>query len=223
MTDKNRQAASKRLGLKVDETGNVEFSKQSIMQSVGGWVGIAEAVLPGTAFAISYTLNQNMLQAIVIAAAISLGFIARQIVLRKPLTQAIAGIAGLALTAWLALRPGGNDADYFVPGLITNTVYASALILSVLIRWPLIGLLVGAIRGDLTSWRKDSAQLKRFSAVTLLWVVMFGTRLLVQVPLYLAGNLAALQIAKLILGLPWYALFIWLSWLSLKSAFSAKR
>lgn len=216
-----RAAAAKRLGLSADETG-IGFSKDSIWSSIGGWIGVAEALLPGTAFAISYAIQKDLLLSIVISAALSLGFIARQIIARKPLTQALAGVFGLALTAWLALRPGGNEADYFLPGLWTNFAYLCALALSVLVRWPLIGLLVGFIRGDGFSWRKNPKLMRRFTNVTLLWVIMFGTRLVIQVPLYLSGSLAALAVAKLILGLPWYALFIWFSWLSLKSVIGNK-
>jgi hypothetical protein len=216
-----RVAAARKLGLAADESG-VSFSKESIWVSIGGWVGVAEALLPGTAFAITYAIFQNIVLAICISAFLSLGFIARQIILRKPLTQALAGVFGLALTAWLALRPGGNESDYFLPGLWTNLGYLVALSVSVLVRWPLIGILVGFIRGEGFDWRRNPALLRKFSGVTLLWVIMFGTRLLVQLPLYLSENLAALAVAKLILGLPWYALFIWFSWLSLKSVIANK-
>lgn len=217
--EEKQKAAAKKLGLS-DSAAGIALSKDSIWVSLGGWLGIAEAFIPGTAFAISYTVSANLLQSIVISGVLSLGFIGRQIIARRPLSQAIAGVAGLALTAYLALRPGGNQADYFLPGLWTNFAYALALAVSVITRWPLIGILVGFIRGEGFGWRKSSAQLKRFSAVTLLWVLMFSTRLIVEVPLYLTGNLAALAVTKLVLGLPWYALFIWFSWLALKSAFA---
>ncbi|MFM6979858.1 MAG: DUF3159 domain-containing protein [Micrococcales bacterium] len=221
MTDKKQIAAAKKLGLQV-EGSEISLSKDSIWFSLGGWLGIAESLVPGTSFAVTYAITKDLLLGIVISGMLSLAFIARQIIAKRPLAQAISGVVGLALTAYLALRPGGNEADYFLPGLITNLSYAVALAISVLIRWPLIGLLVGIVRGDGFEWRKNSAQLKRYSQVTLLWVLMFSTRLLVEVPLYLSKSLEALAVAKLILGLPWYALFIWFSWLSLKSVFANK-
>ena len=42
---------------------------------------------------------------------------------------------------------------------------------------------------------------------------MFAARLLVQVPLYLAENLTGLGVARLVMGVPLYALTLWLAWL----------
>ena len=74
-----------------------------------------------------------------------------------------------------------------------------------LIRWPLFGVLYGVITQTGTAWRKDPAMLKGFSRATLVFVGLFAIRLIVQVPLYLTGSLNALGIAKVGLGLPFYA------------------
>ena len=42
---------------------------------------------------------------------------------------------------------------------------------------------------------------------------MFAARLLVQVPLYLAGEVALLGIARLVMGVPLWGLTLWLTWL----------
>jgi hypothetical protein len=47
----------------------------------------------------------------------------------------------------------------------------------------------------------------------MMWVGLFALRLLIQVPLYLADQVAVLGLAKLILGTPLYALLIWFTWL----------
>lgn len=216
--DAARSAAKVRLGISEDGT----LTKTSVLQSLGGWLGIAESLIPGTAFAVLFAITQNIFSAVVVSGVLSVGFIARQILAKRPLTQAMAGVAGLALTAYLALRPGGNSSDYFLPGLLTNAGYGLAMLLSIIFRWPLLGVLVSFVRGAGTAWRKDSTLMRRFSSATFLWVIMFGTRLLIETPLYLANNLAALSVTKLILGIPWYALFIWFSWLSLKNAFHSK-
>jgi hypothetical protein len=49
---------------------------------------------------------------------------------------------------------------------------------------------------------------------------MFALRLVVEVPLYLASNAAALAVAKLILGLPLYAIVLIATWLIIRSVFA---
>lgn len=65
-----------------------------------------------------------------------------------------------------------------------------------------------------TAWRKDADLMRRYTVVTWIWVAMFAARLIVQGPLYLAGEsaVAALGTARLIMGLPLFALVLWLSW-----------
>lgn len=65
-----------------------------------------------------------------------------------------------------------------------------------------------------TAWRKDPISMKKYTIVTWLWVAMFALRLGVQGPLYLAGTdfIAALGTARLVMGLPLFALVLWLTW-----------
>ena len=58
-----------------------------------------------------------------------------------------------------------------------------------------------------------------YTAVTLLWVGMFALRLLVEVPLYFSGNIAALATTKLALGLPLYVPVLAITWLIIRSLY----
>ena len=49
--------------------------------------------------------------------------------------------------------------------------------------------------------------------ITGLWVGLFLLRLAVQVPLYLTNHVAALGVARLLMGIPFWALAIWVSYL----------
>jgi len=66
------------------------------------------------------------------------------------------------------------------------------------------------------AWRKDPHELRVYSQASWVWVGVFGARLCVQLPFYLAGSLLALGIAKTAMGLPVFALGVWLSYLILK-------
>lgn len=215
-------AAAKRLGLK-SEDGTTSFDRQSLLAGVGGWLGIIESITPSLAFVTAFSISKDIVLSVAIAGSIALAFIALQLIKRKPVTNAIAGAIGIAISAYLPLREGGQPADYFVQGFFTNAIYLLVLGISVLIRWPIIGVLVGLLVGSGSKWRKDKSQLRRFSVVTALWMGLFGGRLAVQLPLYFAGQTEALGIARIAMGVPLYAFCIWMSWLLLKGVLTARR
>jgi endonuclease/exonuclease/phosphatase (EEP) superfamily protein YafD len=84
------------------------------------------------------------------------------------------------------------------------------MVLSILLRWPLVGLVVGSVSEDPTGWRSDPQVVRLCSRLTWLLVLPCLLRLLVQAPLYLAGRVAgdadpfvtALGVAKVAMGWP---------------------
>ena len=188
-----------------------------LLASLGGPIGILESLIPGTVYVSVFSLTLNVVLAAVLAGSISLVFAIIQIVRKKPLTQVFAGVVGLGISIYLPLRDGLSDthaADYFLPGLITNIAYFAALVLSLVFRVPLIGFAVSLFTGTQKTWRKDPILHRRYSWITVMWVAMFALRVAVQGPLYLAGQVSALGVAKLVLGTPLYALVIWFTWLA---------
>ncbi|MEN9715817.1 MAG: hypothetical protein RJA35_1284 [Actinomycetota bacterium] len=202
------------------EGDNAVFDMHSMLASVGGVSGLVESAVPSTAFLIIYSVWHAIFWAIVVSAGLALLSVARQIVLKKPLTQAIVGAALIAASAWWALSQ--KPSLYFLPGILTNAGYFVVVALSVVIRWPIIGLAVGFFKGWGTSWRKNKALLTRFDLITGMWAALFGLRLAIEVPMFLANNLAGLAVAKLIIGYPPYLLCIWFTWLGLRSVILAK-
>lgn len=215
-----KDAAARRLGVETSD-GTPNQTPKSILATLGGPVGILESLIPGTVYVTLFSLTLNVLWSAISAGAVALVFIVVQLIRKRPLTQAFAGLVGLAISIYLPLRDGLDNthaADYFVPGLLTNLAYLTALSISVLVRYPLLGLLIGFLSGHGQTWRKDKALFRRYTWITIMWIAMFGLRLVVQVPLYLTNQVAALGIAKLALGTPLYALTIWFTWLSAKDS-----
>lgn len=220
-----KDAAAKRLGL---ETTNGETSQsgKSILATLGGPIGILESLIPGTIYVTLFSLTLNVLWSAVSAGAVAVVFLIIQIIRKRPLTQAFAGLVGLAISIYLPLRDGLDNthaADFFVPGLLTNAAYLAALTLSVLFRYPLLGFLLAFLGGKSQTWRQDKSLFRRYNWITIMWISMFALRLVVQLPLYLSGQVAALGIAKLALGTPLYALTIWFTWLSAKETLRSKK
>lgn len=208
---------SNALGLELDSEGNAALTKSSLLKAVGGWLGIAESFLPGTAFGVAYSLSLDATLAITVGVTISVAFLILQLVRRRPVTQALAGLVGIGISVYL-VNNSGEARDYFVTGFITNASYLTALGLSMVFRFPLIGLIVGILKGDVLGWRKNKSVSRRYSIATGLWVALFAARLLVQVPLYFADQVGALAVAKTLMGTPLYALTVWFTWLVVRSS-----
>ena len=220
-TPDDSNAAAKALGIrKVD--GKHEFDRKSLLVSMGGVQGIVESIVPGLLFVVIFAISQMVYLSIGISAAVSVGFILLRIFRRKPLSQAIGGLIGIGIASFLAFRDGGSGRDYFLTGFATNLIYLVPLAISVIVRWPLIGVLAGFLLSEKTAWRKDKYQMRVFTAATLLWVGIFSARLLVQWPLYLADNLGALATARLVMGLPLYAAGLWVTWLMLRGVIQSR-
>ncbi|WP_309079973.1 DUF3159 domain-containing protein [Zhihengliuella sp.] len=219
--DRRRRAksAAESVARQVAESSAVRHKDNGevdVLATIGGWRGLAEALVPGSVFIVVFTVWQELVPALVAALASAAVFTALRLVQRQALTQALAGLVGVVVCA-LFSGTTGEARGYYVPGFITNAVYGAALVLSILLRWPLMGVVFGYLRGEGTGWRQDRARLRRYAAATWTIVAVFAARMLVQIPLYVAaesdaGALTALGSARLIMGVPLYAMGLWLAW-----------
>jgi hypothetical protein len=85
------------------------------------------------------------------------------------------------------------------------------------VRWPVIGLLVGAARGERLSWRRDRVKRRQYQACTAVFLAKFLIAPLVMAPLYLAGHVVGLGIAVILLGTPAFAVCVYFSWRILRT------
>ncbi len=189
----------------------------AIHDALGGPLGIAESAAPAVVFVIAYSVaGQEPTTSAIIAAVVGGLFALARIARKETVQFALAGMAGLAISAFVVSRTG-NAEDFFLPGLLLNGVYAIGYLVSILVRWPLIGLILETAMQKGTDWRQDPAKMKLYSKVSWIWVVMFSLRLVVQVPLYFADAVAALGVARVAMGVPLFALAIYLSWLLIRT------
>ncbi|MHA7142463.1 DUF3159 domain-containing protein [Arthrobacter sp. Sr33] len=196
-----------RSGVQRSDDGQID-----VLQSIGGVRGLAESILPGLIFTVMFTINQDLQVSLIAAIGVAAIFSIIRLVSRTPLTQALSGLIGVAICAFVAGRTG-NAEDFFVPGFFTNGGYIIAMVISIAVRWPIAGLLFGFIRGEGVEWRKDPKRVRAYTIATWIIVTVLGLRLAVQMPLYFAENFVALGTTRLIMGLPLYALGLWLAWL----------
>lgn len=213
-----------RTGSGIAQAGSQEFS---LAAAVGGPRGVAEAVLPGLVFVLWFTVTRDLQPAVIGAVLTAVALVVARLVTRGSVTQALGGLGGVLVCAFVAARTG-EAADFYLPGFLLNAGYASVYALSTLRfprigpmpawgPYPVIGLLIGPLVGEGLAWRRDPARLRAYRQVTWLWVGMFALRLLVQLPLYAAGMVGALGAARLVMGVPLFAVTAWMSWLILRA------
>jgi hypothetical protein len=181
-----------------------------LMEAIGGPLGMAETSLPPVAFAATYGFTGTNVAAIV-AVAVALVFALARLAKRETPRHALTGLVGIAFAAFVAARSGKAE-NFFLPGLLANAAYATAMLVSVAIRRPLVGYIVGQLDGEGLAWRDDPLRMRAFMRASLLWAALFALRLAVQLPLYLAGAVGALGVARTAMGIPLFALGLWLTY-----------
>ena len=199
-------------GVKPGETP----SGSALLGAVGGIRGLIETILPGLAFLVIYTITKDLVWAVVAPFAVAVLFIAVRVIQRQPVTPAISGAVGIGLSAGLALLTG-NVSNNFVLGFVINAVAVVAITISLLVRRPLVGVVIGLLTGD-EHWRHDPAKLRIAYVTTFLWLMLSGLRLAVQLPLYLADLPDALAATKLLMGVPLYLGLLWVTWMLVRTA-----
>lgn len=219
MSDQLRQAAL-RAGIGKVAPGDAP-SGHALLTAIGGVRGLVESILPGFAFLIIFTLTQSILPSVLIPVAIGIVFVVIRAVQRGPVPQAVAGLLGIAISAFLAII-SGRAVDNFLPGIVINAISIAVLLATLIARWPLIGLIVGLITGEGGAWRDDRAKRRVLTLTTWLWVALFALRLVIEVPLYLANEAALLGGIKLITGVPLYAAMLWVTWLLVRTVYAGR-
>jgi hypothetical protein len=185
----------------------------TIAEATGGPLGMAETALPAVAFVVAYTASgSNTNTAAAVAVGLALALTIARLVRRESPRHALSGLFGVGFAAFIAARSGKAE-NFFLPGLLLNAACASALLISIAVRWPLVGVIVTQLDGEDNGWRADARRTRAFRQATWLWAGLFSARLLVQLPLYLAGAVVALGVARTAMGLPVFALGLWLTWL----------
>lgn len=192
----------------------------SVKDAIGGVRGAVESVLPGLAFVVVFVATRNLGVTVIVAASIAAICVVARLLMRQQVRSALTGVLSIVvclLWAWLS-----KDAkNFYLPGFLTNAFWIVVLVVSLGVRVPGIGALVEFVRNPVTSgfrkwvdaWRSDRHLLHAYVVTTWVWVGMFALRLVVQLPLYLMDSVGFLGTARLVMGVPLFALTIWISWI----------
>jgi hypothetical protein len=207
----------------VSERTVEEVVRGQLAQALGGKRGMVEAAVPTLFFTCTYLLGTNYGWQVAGLDPLRLGLLLGgtaavvlavvRLVQRSSVQYVVNSLFGIAIAAVFALRSGQAE-DAFLPGIIYNSVYALVLTLSIVVRWPAIGLLIGAVTGDPVGWRRNPAVVRLSSRLTWLLVLPCVVRVVVQYPLWAAGMVGWLGATKILMGWPLqvaaFAAMVWL-------------
>ncbi len=214
--------AARRAGM---DPANGSSTGHVVWAAMGGWRGILESVLPGLVFIVAWTLTYdataktaNLPLSLGLSVGLALVFTVLRLVQRTPVSAALGGLIATGAAAALALLTGRGE-DNFVPGFVTNAAYGTAFLISALVGWSLVGLAAGFLMGEGAAWRRDPRKRRVFFWLALAWAALFYLRLAVQLPLYFAGDVAALGTLKLVMGLPLFAPLVAVTWLAARAVY----
>jgi Protein of unknown function (DUF3159) len=178
-----------------------EFVRYQLSQSLGGARGMIESALPFIAFTIAWVISRQLYAALAVAVGTALLLALIRIVQRQSIKYVMQAVIPTAIAVLIATRTGRAQ-DVFLPGILYNGILAVLSLVSVAILKPLVGFIIGAAAGDPTGWTKDPGLVRMTSKLTLVLAVPYITRFVIQLPLFLAGEVVLLGIAKVVLGWP---------------------
>ena len=121
--------------------------KELLNRALGGWRGLVDSALPSMLFVLLFVLNHNLNLALIVSIVSGVILLVFRLIERKPLTQILGGFFGLLFSVILTWRTK-DASNFFLTGIITNFVYGIALFISLIIKRPLLGYLVGSLVGD---------------------------------------------------------------------------
>jgi hypothetical protein len=178
-----------------------EFVRYQLGKSLGGARGMLESALPFVAFTIAWVIGRQLYPAIGAAVGTALVLATIRLLQRQSIKHVVQAVIPTAIAVLIATRTGRAQ-DVFLPGILYNGALAVLSLLTVAIRRPLVGFIIGAAVGDPIGWVRDRGLVKMTSKLTLVLAVPYITRFVIQMPLFLAGHVVLLGVAKVVLGWP---------------------
>jgi hypothetical protein len=176
----------------------------TLLEQMGGVQGIVASTIPVAVFVVVnllFALQAALIAALAAGVAIAIWRVAR----KQALQPAVSGLFAVGVAAFIAYRTGEARA-FYLPGLLFSAALGLAFLVSVLVRWPLAGVIWHGINGDGQSWRRDRRLLRAYTLASLLWTLVFVARVVVQGLLYNADEETWLGVARLAMGYPLFGL-----------------
>lgn len=149
------------------------------------------------------------------AAAVSVGLAVvltiERLVRRKPVVNAVGGLFGTGLAAFIAVRSGRAE-GYFVPRMLYQVALAVVFAGSVVVRRPVTGYIIATLYRADPGWAGLRPVRRTMSELTLAWATLFAFRAGVYAVLIASGRVGWLAAASIAMGWPAFGLLMFASY-----------
>jgi Protein of unknown function (DUF3159) len=188
----------------------------AVLEQMGGVSGLIYSSLPVVAFVPVSSLF-GLLPAIIAALGVAAVILVWRLARRESTQPAISGFIGVGVCALIAYVMGESK-GYFLLGIWSSLLWAAVFTLSVLIRRPVVGYVWGWVHGHDRGWRKVRRAVLAFDIATIVWVLVFASRFVVQHHLYDADQTGWLGVARIAMGWPLTAVAALVTYLAIRAA-----
>ncbi len=172
----------------------------TMLEQLGGVGGLVSSAVPAVIFVAVNSLA-GLQPAIWASLGVAVAIGVWRLIRREPLQPAVSGILGVALCAFIAYRTG-EARGFFLYGIWYSLVAGLLLMVSVVVRRPLVGVLWSVLNNSGFGWRTDRRARSGFDVATVVWSVFLLARFGVQHYLYDGQQTDWLGVARLAMGLP---------------------
>jgi hypothetical protein len=170
-----------------------------------------DATLAPVAFVIVYAITHSINAAAIVAVGIGVLVMIERLARRASVINAITGLLGTGLAAFIAVRSGKAE-TYFIPKMLYQLALAVVFAGSALIRKPLTGYIIATLYRAEPGWVNLPAVRRVMIEYTLAWAALFGLRAGVYLILIEAGRVGSLAVASIAMGLPAFGLLLFLGY-----------
>lgn len=202
-----------------EQSTEKQADQLGLRELLGGRRGALDASIPPAVFVLGWLLTGRSigwgaLAAVATGAVIGVVRLARG----GRVTAVLASVAAVGGAALIALYTGRAQ-DFFLAQVLANGASALAWAVSILVRWPLLGVVVGVLLGQKTRWRRDPDLLRAYGRASWVWVFgQYTLRVVVFGALWWSGWVVALGVARVALSWPLIAATVAVSAVVLRRA-----
>ena len=191
--------------------------RQQLSTALGGRRGMIEAGVPGILFTAIWLPTKDLRLALVVSIAAAVIALVIRLAQRSTVQFALNALFSIGIGyafVRIAASSGGSESDqalaFFLPGILWSLAYTVMFGVSLAVRWPLLGFMLGSVTGDATAWHGDPQIVRLCMRLTAVMGAPGAIGVLLQGPIWVLGwrdviepDVAVALIAGLRYGLGW--------------------
>lgn len=173
---------------------------QSLIDQMGGWFGLIASTLPIIVL-VPVNSKWGLTPALLAAVGVTVVIFLWRLLSKESLQPAWNALASVLIGAIIA-RATGSAKGYFLYGIWMSLLFAVVTVISVVVHWPIVGVIWKGLSGDEMTWRSVAPARRLYAWASLGWAAVFVARFVVQNNLYNHDSTGPLALARILMGWP---------------------